>query len=764
MKLINKLFWMAAFLMLWLQPVGAAYFLTDPYLQNLKPTEVTIMWIADDTKGQLGYVEYKEKGQEYKRAYAYDRGFVVAFNRISRVRIPNLKPGTEYAYRVAAVGFQSVTDTSITFADVTYSDVYHFTTPKENETTVSCKIFNDIHDHHKLFTRMMGYNILPDYDFVFFNGDILNATPSETNIIDNFIKPCTKLFASSKPIVTTRGNHEVRREYARKYFDYFVMGEGELGCYSFTWGPCFFIVLDSSEDTEDDDPDNLFAGDIYRLKQRDWLEKTLQSEEKQKATYTVVLKHIPTYSNTSKSRHGTTYECELYQPLFHQYGIDVLIAGHTHIPGIFPADTNHHYPLVIGGGNTTDEGARDYPTMITLDASRYSMDIKIYNLEGKECYSLTIPNNDALPELEGDIMMLRMGDGSSSLNSAVAHPLFVDRYTLSGRKATLTSTTPLPTTADGDNHRCVGTGSTLTTNFLTRSADHSYLIVGGYDDEVGSKPASKTAAEAPRVVALIDKDGNVNTTTALTNVFDKSDFRCATSRDGQLIYVSGAGDADNHGGVYQTMVGDSTATLMSGELLNTKNLRMFGPHLFTATASNIYNAEWESIFYITPTASDALDFCVVDINEEGTEKVLYWVTGTNDISKFSLVNGQWRYNTTYSYIPRPRALEARLTDDCIQLFVVAASNISTGASKLNLIEDVGGYNGELRGLQTELVDVTGGNMSLRGIAWPATDPIVLDAPAAQVNEESDNARIIYLDGHLYIKKNNNIYTLTGQKL
>ena len=72
----------------------------------------------------------------------------------------------------------------------------------------------------------------------------------------------------------------------------------------------------------------------------------------------------------------------------------------------------------------------------------------------------------------------------------------------------------------------------------------------------------------PRVAALIDASGNVNSSTVLYNIFDQNDPRSALSPDGINIYVSGQGCKscdngvnpnqgwyDNTAGVYYTQVG-----------------------------------------------------------------------------------------------------------------------------------------------------------------------------------------------------------------
>ncbi len=120
----------------------------------------------------------------------------------------------------------------------------------------------------------------------------------------------------------------------------------------------------------------------------------------------------------------------------------------------------------------------------------------------------------------------------------------------------------------------------------------------------------------PRVVALIDANGNVNSSTVLYNIFDENDARSAYSPDGVNLYVSGqgcktcgpipnqiptSGDAyDNTSGVYYTPVGvtsnaptpitgndngptgcDSTSTCTSSE--DTRMVQIYNNTLYVSS-------------------------------------------------------------------------------------------------------------------------------------------------------------------------------------
>src|SRR5262249_16863481 len=76
----------------------------------------------------------------------------------------------------------------------------------------------------------------------------------------------------------------------------------------------------------------------------------------------------------------------------------------------------------------------------------------------------------------------------------------------------------------------------------------------------------------PRVVALIDPYGNVNSSTGLFNVFNTNNPRSVYTDDGTNIYISGQGTGnDLTGGVFYTTLGSSAATAITGATANSNN-------------------------------------------------------------------------------------------------------------------------------------------------------------------------------------------------
>jgi len=356
-----------------------------PYLQNPQPTQVTVMWPSTNAQ-QAGWVEYGQS-QLDQVARESQAGLFAAFSDINRVTLMDLQPATTYHYRVALANIVGeVRNTSLTYGDTIYSEVFTFTTPAAKTNELSCLFFDDIHSRDTLMGAVLRNNHIDplQQDFIFFNGDILNSVPSREEIIHHMIEPYSTLFASQVPFFYARGNHELRNKYARELDRYITTPgtkEGRPYYYTFTYGPVFFIVLDAGEDKKDSNIEyrGLVDCDPYRVAQAAWLEKQLQSKAAQKATFRVVVMHVPFESNTS-----VDYSMEeinrLFLPLCNQYKVDLAIHGHCHKAALLPANKEHHFPIIIGGGKHIEPEKRDAcPAVVQLHAKGKQLEVNVWN-------------------------------------------------------------------------------------------------------------------------------------------------------------------------------------------------------------------------------------------------------------------------------------------------------------------------------------------------------------------------------------------------
>ena len=163
-----------------------------------------------------------------------------------------------------------------------------------------------------------------------------------------------------------------------------------------------------------------------------------------------------------------------------------------------------------------------------------------------------------------------------------AAPIVLDQLQLGagGTSATPAGSLTLPQTANGANAPISGEYGSASEAFLQLSQDGHYLTIMGYGVNAAtfnsaplatygtaalgqtSSLTGGTVTTVPRVVALINAGGAVDTSTALTGVFNTNNARSATTVDGSTFYVSGQGASktDTTQGVFLATKGATTAT------------------------------------------------------------------------------------------------------------------------------------------------------------------------------------------------------------
>ncbi|QDK83663.1 metallophosphoesterase family protein [Spirosoma sp. KCTC 42546] len=363
------------------------HFVAGPYLQHIGTHEVTIMWITH--KNCFSWVEYGAGTYTSKREFGYNNGLIEANNRINKITLSGLDPGTDHKYKIVSTEILGYKGSKVEFGETISSPLYGFKTPAENEEEFRMVVFNDIHDRPQIIPQLLyrhGYTgNKRDYDFVVFNGDCFDWVTEESQVVDHLIKPSVDIFAAELPFILTQGNHECRGSFSRHLPAYFAYPD-EKYYYAFTRGPVRFVILDSGEDKGDDSVEygGLSAFDRYRETQKKWLEKEIDSAEFKKAPFRIVLIHISPYH--SGDWHGPMHGREVFGPLLNKAKIDLQISGHTHRYGTHDPDAMHNYPIVIGGGPL--EGNR---TLIKLHATAKELNLKMIRDDGEVVSKYTIP-------------------------------------------------------------------------------------------------------------------------------------------------------------------------------------------------------------------------------------------------------------------------------------------------------------------------------------------------------------------------------------
>ncbi len=224
-------------------------FNVQPYLQNITPSSVHIMWETtsiDDSRlywGEtidLGNINYGVSENSINNFYIHD------------VQLNNLDQNTRYYYKV--------------FTDELESEIFDFITPLGAEYESSLKLiamsdmqkdWSNVNKFHELINdgifAYLGVNdtvlITDILDLVLIPGDLVENGINHSQWSEHFFGPSEPLF-SHVPFYPVLGNHENNSQY---YFSYFNLPENGTPGYEEHWwwadfGNVRVIGLDSNWD------------------------------------------------------------------------------------------------------------------------------------------------------------------------------------------------------------------------------------------------------------------------------------------------------------------------------------------------------------------------------------------------------------------------------------------------------------------------------------------------------------------------------------
>jgi hypothetical protein len=314
----------------------------------------------------------------------------------------------------------------------------------------------------------------------------------------------------------------------------------------------------------------------------------------------------------------------------------------------------------------------------------------------------------------GNIVVVRVGDGSTTLNGN-ASAVFLDEYTPAGG---FVQTIALPTSGN----TLTNAGSATSEGFLNLSVDNQYLIQAGYKAVPGTAAvATSTSAAVNRVIGRTDMNGNVDTTTALTDAYSGGNIRAATSDDGTHFWTSGT-SATSGSVRYIASVGATTSTQLSTTPTNTRVVRIQNGQLYVSSASLTFqgvstvgtgvpttSGQTITILPGFPTAAGPsnYDYFFADAN------TLYVAddrtNGSGGIQKWTLSGGTWtlQYTLAVNATTGCRGLTGDITSGQNVLWATTAPG--AGAIQVVTVTDTGAGS-----LFTPLVTAAT-NTALRGI-------------------------------------------------
>jgi len=213
-------------------------------------------------------------------------------------------------------------------------------------------------DVHGDFKSCMGAvkKIKGDIDLLVLNGDVVDHSGNVRNF--NIIyKLCQAITKGEKPVVFSRGNHDLRGIYAEKLEDY-IPTQNRKTYYTFRLGSLWGLVLDTGEDKVDSHEEygNTVCCEYFREDEEEFIKSVIENKEYEEEGITrkIVICHNPfTYCieppfdiERPRFRRWTKLIGENIKP-------DCLLSGHLHTSGISEV-----------GGELDNEGIQTFPVVV----------------------------------------------------------------------------------------------------------------------------------------------------------------------------------------------------------------------------------------------------------------------------------------------------------------------------------------------------------------------------------------------------------------
>ncbi|MFW9968846.1 MAG: purple acid phosphatase family protein [Candidatus Odinarchaeota archaeon] len=221
---------------------------------------------------------------------------------IYSANLKDLKPNTTYYYKISS-------DSS------NEREILDFkTTAERNATHLKFLLYGDSRSQpeqrNELTQKIMQY--FDDTEFLVHTGDIINDGTDQTlwNSYFNDVELITK----KVPGFYIEGNHEAQ---SQKMYDNIPLPSNGLNSryYNFSIGPISFIGLNTERDIAE---------------QTTWLEKTLKFiNQDNESLWKIVYMHQP-FFNSRSTRPDRTDLITTWGPLFEEYYVDFVFAGHNH--------------------------------------------------------------------------------------------------------------------------------------------------------------------------------------------------------------------------------------------------------------------------------------------------------------------------------------------------------------------------------------------------------------------------------------------------
>ncbi len=376
---------------------------SPPVVQNPRPSGFGVSIAVSGLA--TAWVEYGFAEDDLSfTAVASQCGLISADDHALHIRVEHheiLPTDRPIFYRVVAQPLRYTNAYVLQRGEPQATATYPLRLPSPSGDRVRIVSINDTHENLETIQSLHREIEKLNPDLLIWNGDSCNdfdSADSPEQILLNPGKDLKMSWASTRPMLFSNGNHDVRGQRAREVTKSIVPcpESSELPYnQALRFGPLALITLDTGEDKPDHHP--VFAGtaayEPYRTKQAAWLSRVMDQPEIKQAAFKIVACHIP-LRGLDGQNDGTTLDgyasysgfgAKLWLPILKQNNVQAILSGHMHRDRVDPASKEMPILQFVGGGPKPEQA-----TLTIIDAinegDKQSLDIRIVDLQGKSLH------------------------------------------------------------------------------------------------------------------------------------------------------------------------------------------------------------------------------------------------------------------------------------------------------------------------------------------------------------------------------------------
>ena len=318
---------------------GTATLLRAPYVQNLTPSSLTLVWTTVEDGASEVHYGTSDLSLTAPASSTYVTTPAPApynYYYVHQANLSDLTPDTRYQYQVFTNGANLTPGGTATLRSGKPADVTHFRLAVLGDSGDGSQNQKDV------ATRLL--QLQPD--LVVHTGDLVYSQATYDGFEKKFFQVYKDLLTSTW-LAPSMGNHDVSYQNGQSFVDVFVNppnngsnpAEREL-YYSFDYGNAHFTILN-----------NYFGMTTVGSAQYTWLRNDLASSSQ---FWKFVVFHQPPYaSDSSQQPHDNAKIVQVLVPLFEQYHVNMVLSGHWH-------NYERMKPLLHGQVSTIADGGVVY--------------------------------------------------------------------------------------------------------------------------------------------------------------------------------------------------------------------------------------------------------------------------------------------------------------------------------------------------------------------------------------------------------------------